>query len=530
MALQPHSEPEFTVVSTTNNAGSAPYSGAFFPGAAGFTIGGGDFTSNVTNNVYNPPPEQPAAFRTILLGDIKLLKEIRVNDESGVVGRQSQRTNARRMYYSAKIVGGEPGPVTVALYQRDDTEEEWRQHITKYESIRHPKIMQLYGLMSTKGLRGLVFHDELIPFLQFFSRFEYSPLLITYICAYCEAMRYCSSMDIDTDYSIWIRPATGELCVNLVWYNGAVAGIDAGVEVPRMENVSLDNPRAESTIISALDQGDFYALCSSLFSKTELRAVFISTETLIPLWTVLHLDSPRKASTITDPLGINGASFDIHLEHDGEVLPSSWMRFDSNRAQYPEFRLSAYAGPLKVNDSEKFWMAQANHFFAQLETTSNFKDYVLVKRVQFILRCLPNIYNTHKAEGYLFVSPAEEFPLGPYSFQWPYRPAYWSLSPSGTFPLSTEDANMLGFPIIHIETCIQGYFSDDRFYGALRRFQQGKGLNPESQETAINFGYLLYKLSDEEVPLTCVEVEARRDGIQCDLKDTALCQKLGHYL
>ncbi|KAJ7814749.1 hypothetical protein B0H14DRAFT_2849418 [Mycena olivaceomarginata] len=151
MALQPHSEPEFTVVSTTNNAGSAPYSGAFFPGAAGFTIGGGDFTSNVTNNVYNPPPEQPAAFRTILLGDIKLLKEIRVNDESGVVGRQSQRT----------IVGGEPGPMTVALYQGDDTEEEWRQHIAKYESIRHPKIMQLYGLMSTKGLRGVVFHDGL---------------------------------------------------------------------------------------------------------------------------------------------------------------------------------------------------------------------------------------------------------------------------------------------------------------------------------------------------------------------------------
>ncbi|KAJ7814760.1 hypothetical protein B0H14DRAFT_2849519 [Mycena olivaceomarginata] len=185
MALQPHFEPEFTVVSTTNDAGSAPYSGAFFPGAAGFTIGGGDFTSNVTNNVYNPPPEQPAAFRTILLGDIKLLKEIRMNDESGVVGRQSQRTSARPMYYSAKVVGGEPGPMTVALYQGADTEEEWRQHITKYESIRHPKIMQLYGLMSTKGLRGVVFHDETIPFLQFHSRFKHSPILYAYIMTYC---------------------------------------------------------------------------------------------------------------------------------------------------------------------------------------------------------------------------------------------------------------------------------------------------------------------------------------------------------
>jgi hypothetical protein len=65
MALRPHSEPEFTVVSLSprddlNLMALRRYSGAFFPGAARFTIGGGDFTSNVINNVYNPPPEQPA--------------------------------------------------------------------------------------------------------------------------------------------------------------------------------------------------------------------------------------------------------------------------------------------------------------------------------------------------------------------------------------------------------------------------------------------------------------------------------------
>ncbi|KAJ7871825.1 hypothetical protein B0H14DRAFT_3131718 [Mycena olivaceomarginata] len=505
MALQSHSEVEFTAVSTTNNAGSAPYSGAFFLGAAGFTIGRGDFTSNVTNNVYNPAPEQPAAFRTIRLGDIKLLKEILMNDGSGVVGRQSQRTSARRMYYSAKVVGGEPGPMTVALYQGDDMEEEWRQHIMKYESIRHPKIMQLYGSMSTKGLRGVVFHDEMIPFDQFHSRFKHSAILDAYIDSYCrselqEAMRYCSSMDIDTvdtDYSIWIRLATGELCVNLVWYPGAVVGISAGVELPRMENVSLDDPHAESAIISAFDEGDYY---NALGWPTKSRVVSVSIEILLPLGTIFRLDPPRKASRIADPLGIDGANLDIHLKHDGEVLPGSWIRFDSNRALYSEFQLSAYTSP-GVNN--KFWMAQANHIFAQLETTPNFENYAIVDRIEFILRCLPNTYNTRELEGYLFVSPAEDFQLGPYSFQWPYRPAYWSLDPSGTFPLSTEDANMLGFPIVHTETHIDGCSWNDRDYNALRRFQQAKRLNPESQETAINLGYSLYRLADEEVPLTC---------------------------
>ncbi|KAJ7821454.1 hypothetical protein B0H14DRAFT_1333011 [Mycena olivaceomarginata] len=146
-------------------------------------------------------------------------------------------------------------------------------------------------------------------------------------------------------------------------------------------------------------------------------------------------------------------------------------------------------------------MAQANHIFAQLETNSKFKDYAVVDRIEFILRCLPNTYNTREPEGYLFVSPAEDFRLGPYSFQWPYRPAYWSLNPSGTFPLSTEDANMLGFPIIHTETHIRGCSWNDRDYDALQRFQQAKWLNPESQETAINLGYPLYRLADEGSPV-----------------------------
>jgi hypothetical protein len=128
---------------------------------------------------------------------------------------------------------------------------------------------------------------------------------------------------------------------------------------------------------------------------------------------------------------------------------------------------------------------------------------VVVHGIEFILQCLPNTYNTCEPEGYLFVCPAEDFRLGPDSFQWPYWPAYWSLNPSGTFPLSTEDASMLGFPIIHIETCIHGYSWNDGIYETLQRFQQGKGLNPGSQKTVINFGYPLYRLADEEVPLAC---------------------------
>ncbi|KAJ6464402.1 hypothetical protein C8R45DRAFT_499142 [Mycena sanguinolenta] len=194
--------------------------------------GGGGAGHGPTLNFYTPPREEQSDFRTIRLGDINLRKEIRP-DHYGVVDFQNRlgRGAVARRMYSGKI-RGDPGPVTVAMYGGNRAEEEWRQDLAKYAAIRHPYIMQLYGLVNTGGLRGMVFHDELIPFQQF--REQRSPVLDTYILGYCtaqfdEAMDYlvCQGViqerprhrELD-EYSLWIRPSTNELCVNLTHTSG----------------------------------------------------------------------------------------------------------------------------------------------------------------------------------------------------------------------------------------------------------------------------------------------------------------------
>jgi hypothetical protein len=58
----------------------------------------------------------------IPMGDIDLLEEICLNNETGVVGcGHPERTRVRRMY-SAEIDGRKSG-VTVAVYQGDGAEE-----------------------------------------------------------------------------------------------------------------------------------------------------------------------------------------------------------------------------------------------------------------------------------------------------------------------------------------------------------------------------------------------------------------------
>ncbi|KAJ7821450.1 hypothetical protein B0H14DRAFT_3146702 [Mycena olivaceomarginata] len=110
----------------------------------------------------------------------------------------------------------------------------------------HPNIMQLYGLVNTKGLRAMVFHDELVPVDQFLGRFRYSHILTGYI------QSYCTSEWIHSNWTVWIRPATGELCVDLVRDPETNFPL-MWMEIPRIGNVSLNDPRAEALIISGLN-------------------------------------------------------------------------------------------------------------------------------------------------------------------------------------------------------------------------------------------------------------------------------------
>ncbi|KAF7352157.1 hypothetical protein MVEN_01178900 [Mycena venus] len=303
-------EPELIASSSTDSVVPPTYAGSFFPHATGFVINGGVFTSNVTNkNVHTLPQGRLAgqlAFRTIPLGDINLLKEIRLDSQFGHVSRQRRRSGVRRLY-AAELEGRR---MTVAMYQGYGVEQEWQQHVAKYASIRHPNIMQLYGLVSTDQLHAMVFHDDLIPFNQFFCRFQHSPILTAYITGYTttelvEVKRYFHSVFAQrlntghgNGYTYWIRPATGQLCLDLVQNPETETAIDSewlDFNVLRLESVSLDSPDAENAIIPSLKEDEYHQLCSGS-PMAKFRNLAVST--LLPMWPgsiIFHTKSPPQA-------------------------------------------------------------------------------------------------------------------------------------------------------------------------------------------------------------------------------------------
>ncbi|KAF7353113.1 hypothetical protein MSAN_01498600 [Mycena sanguinolenta] len=507
---------------------------------------GGDGGGGQGPTVYfgQPQARESSDFRTIPRGDVKLLKKVRLSTESVVVGRQSRGVGVRRTVYHAKI-RGDPETVTVATYKGDGAEEEWQKDVAKYESIWDPRIMQLHGLVSGKGLYAMVFHDELIPYAQFLRRFKHSLVLSTYIIGYCttewrEATNYISDVFSQPPIEYikvpgWIQPRSGQLCLDLVQ-----GGIGMGSMMPakhyhvlRLENVTLDAldaPDSEAIIIASLSEDQYHKICCGYpFARTKWFQV--STAHAVGLG-IFRLDSQYGTCvSITEPLQILPEE-ELHWENYGrapdELLPNSWIRYDSHQTNTLQLELRL---PFSAHGITKAWLAQANCIFAELEETAHVEDYVCIYTVEFTLRIADK---RDIPEGYLFVCSPQDFRIGtePHVnlYQWPACPAYWSLDPSGAGRLSTEDAKNLGFPAIHIETRMHGYSWDHSVYRGLRQFHEGKGFNPDSREVARRLEYPLYEVSSNRVLFPARDVSDRPWPGDCEQDDLALCRSFGHYL
>ncbi|KAJ6561628.1 hypothetical protein B0H19DRAFT_1259297 [Mycena capillaripes] len=219
-----HTDDEFSSDSSPDDPASSESSdcgSGMFSSAHHFNLTARSLTNNITNN-YNNTPAVPLDFRMIPLGDIDLQSE---HDTGGVVYRQNERCSVRRVY-SAKI-DGRASEMTVAVYQGNGAEEEWRQHIAKYMSVRHPNIIQISGAATSHNIYAMLFHGDLIPFRHFLELYRHSPTFTVYIHAYCTTEfrkineYFDSTFTHDLylpDCTLWIRQSTGQLCMDLVPY------------------------------------------------------------------------------------------------------------------------------------------------------------------------------------------------------------------------------------------------------------------------------------------------------------------------
>ncbi|KAF7349756.1 hypothetical protein MSAN_01702700 [Mycena sanguinolenta] len=400
--------------------------------------------------------------------------------------------------YSVRI-GCRRTPMIVALYQGDEGEKEWKKSVSIYSRLRHPYILQIYATAN------------LIPFQKFLESFQHSAILQAYICAYtcedqCETVRYCEPM-VDWHVTIpWVRASTGRLCIEF----GTPAGKVRTLLTGRMEKLAppdniqaLHDPNQEAWVIGSLAFERWYSPCHQFLAQ--YRSSDISMHGEVKLGTIIHCPAGRQFQDAVEiAYALPGLDRGLRL---GDVF---WYRhpptFGDERLVTS--REESEDGSVRYNSGDVFgrtislvhsrdyveaWFSQANYIFTQLKISSNYSDYVFVYWVHFSLHI--RIPNQNPPDSYLFLCSPADFQTGPMSFQWPTHPAYWSLDPSGSKPLSHEEAANLGFLSMELKTEVRVVFWDDAVYSAQRKFHVAKGFDPDGQDVARELGHPLYELS-----------------------------------
>ncbi|KAJ7897369.1 hypothetical protein B0H14DRAFT_2677990, partial [Mycena olivaceomarginata] len=356
--------------------------------------------------------------------------------------------------------------MTVALYQGNNAEEEWRYAVSPHSSLRHPNIVQLYGVVNSPGIHAAVYHDDLIPFEHFLNHYRQSHFLTLDLWAYfveesAEGVLIFRSIYSDRafiHYGTWIRPSTGRLCLDLI-------------------------PSETPLYPGLMPPGIILEHC--YWALGRYRTILVSTAAA---------GSPVEIASLPSLLELHHCSWSMEeaVVVDGDVMTNGWTRCDTRvgLCLYPSI--------------------QANHIISCVSDQCDYEDYAILI-ISEPSNALPG--------GYLFLCPAKDFQVGPNLFRWPDCPAYWSLDPSGTNRLTLEDARNAGFPSFDMMTGIQVISWDESVYAGTRQVHEAKGYDPYSQDVARHLGHPLYQLSTEMGPderFVHGEAQQQSDWDTCD--------------
>ncbi|KAF7377060.1 hypothetical protein MSAN_00124200 [Mycena sanguinolenta] len=351
MGDEPHPEPEFTHSSTSEaespSAHARPASG-MFSHSQHFTVTGGTF-ANVTN--HTTAPSLPSDFRMIPMGDIDLrhqirVAELRVDEFVGVVNSQSHsRACLRRMHSAKALIASRKSRVTVAIYEGDGAEGEWRQDVAKYMRLRqvsrHPNIVQVCGAASSNGIHATLFNDDLTPLREVLDRHRESPLMTVYIYACCnqdfrEAFHYIYSVFQSPPFycAYWIRRSTGRLCTELTPASDNLRIYPSLPKLPGLSRMGLLSACVEtiSTFIDSLTLEQYNLICDC--NLGQYRHFHVSTSTTVNLSGVFHClsDAPENSIEIAFLPSVAQFGFSNWTTSEGstgEVMPNGWTRYFS---------------------------------------------------------------------------------------------------------------------------------------------------------------------------------------------------------
>ncbi|KAJ7477924.1 hypothetical protein B0H11DRAFT_2424409 [Mycena galericulata] len=476
------------------------------------------------NFINNAPHKTRKAsdFRKIRLGDLDLREEKGVGRTVGAVSRN------RRVY--AARVHGRKRPVTAAVYEGVDAKEKWLEEVKKYEGLRLPTLVQVFGIVKSKQLYATVYEDDLIPiaeFRQWYSDSEISSHLFEYYvdkelhgCKHYLKERNCFS----DEYTLWIRGTTKHLCVELSDSDDWTEGLS------HSDNLVLHPP----TEFTGMAQETIWMSCFELEEFHDVMVIYADGDPFCLPVSPHHLCRPGAILFLPDldmdlyrnynetrispggevahipELQFNEVGWMLHHQYCNIEnickfeMGNGWIRFWFPHIPAPckdliwKTILSADSGK-EPGTAETAWFTQANHIFSGYGIKDDLDSYAFINETSYWVSLLdsgcPPAETTLSDGIFLFLSPIGAMQnRGLRGLVYPF-PMFWSLEPSGSPGLLPEEATVLGLPTLSVRAELWGTRWSTEIYCGLVEFYRRKGFDPYSLDVALHLELPLYQPS-----------------------------------
>ncbi|KAJ7220859.1 hypothetical protein GGX14DRAFT_676254 [Mycena pura] len=508
---------------------------AMFNRCSDVTITGGTFNVNITNSVSSSALDDE--FRSIRVGDINLLSCIGENElvEYHVVQRKKHSgivrvSTGRRRIHHARIFPS-PDVFTVFEYEGSDFAK-CKTVAEEQQCVRHPHLVQLFGVTNSRSMNALIYHDELLPITDALSRCTSS--LSSKCLNYTMTYQYWSFVEywnrrtgeyLDVrhyvEHADWFRASTGQLCVEV--------GVNCDSKpypFSRTTTIALDMPAAwnsmsDTELVNRMNIRDILKIFNDAtwawkaislhHGQVHLGALYSFHDRLNPYVPMVEL--LRLPATADLCLG-NWRSMDSEKDIPVKSYVSektgatSWTRIDlhqlydsdlrNNRSSSQVSHVTRVVKFLDAADIESRWLAQANHFLP--EHLSN--EYFLATAASFdVTIWYPTddvgLRGTFMADApmkdlYLFLfNPHVSIQDGVVSVEIPalQDAYYWSFRRDGREPIAPEILDGLVPPQVHLNVSVWGKYWSKQDYQLIRDITRAKGLDAESCDLAAQLGY-----------------------------------------
>ncbi|KAK6996452.1 hypothetical protein R3P38DRAFT_3070882 [Favolaschia claudopus] len=184
--------------------------------------------SSSNNPRINPRRRDLSDFRlrSVRLGDIDIVRSLEIQETRTPLACPNLKHDVLRNFHSARVTSHRR-PLTVVSYDGQNAaaaKKQWEMDVENFKKMRHPNLIQMYGILRSHYGFAIIFHGDSIPYAEYLYLYQEAmanhSMRSRFSRSFNTAMNYLSTLEIDWSqlvYAPFVNLDTGHFILFVIF-------------------------------------------------------------------------------------------------------------------------------------------------------------------------------------------------------------------------------------------------------------------------------------------------------------------------